>query len=101
MPGAFHRDDIGDIDLVWGNKHYGLKRIEKQRNKKGQDFNKLMEEITDVIEHGKIIDDEWDENMKVIVDETKKILIKLTWDDEKVENKNRNWLFNGYFKYEL
>ena len=62
--------DIGDIDLVWGNKHYGLKHIEKQRNKKGQDFNKLMEEITDVIEHGKIIDDEWDENMKVIVDET-------------------------------
>ena len=42
--------------------------IEKQRNKKGQDFNKLMEEITDVIEHGKIIDDEWDENMKVIWD---------------------------------
>ena len=101
VPGAFHRDDIGDIDLVWGNKHYGLKHIEKQRNKKGQDFNKLMEEITDVIEHGKIIDDEWNENMKVIVDETKKILIKLTWDDEKVENKNRNWLFNGYFKYEL
>ena len=76
VPGAFHRDDIGDIDLVWGNKHYGLKHIEKQRNKKGQDFNKLMEEITDVIEHGKIIDDEWNENMKVIVDETKKILIK-------------------------
>ena len=58
-----------------------------------------MEEITDVIENGKMIDDEWDENIKVIVDETKKILIKLTWDDDKVENKNRNWLFNGYFKY--
>lgn len=101
VPGAFHRDDIGDIDLVWGNKHYGLKHIEKQRNKKGQDFNKLIEEITDAIENGKMIDDEWDENIKVIVDETKKILIKLTWDDEKVENKNRNWLFNGYFKYEL
>ena len=99
VPGAFHRDDIGDIDLVWGNKHYGLKHIEKQRNKKGQDFNKLVEEITDVIENGKMIDDEWDENIKVIVDETKKILIKLTWDDDKVENKNRNWLFNGYFKY--
>ena len=99
MPGAFHRDDIGDIDLVWGNKHYGLKHIEKHRHKKGQDFNKLVEEITDVIENGKMIDDEWDENIKVIVDETKKILIKLTWDDDKVENKNRNWLFNGYFKY--
>ena len=101
VPGAFHRSDIGDIDLVWGNKHYGLKHIEKQRNKKGQDFNKLIEEITDAIENGKMIDDEWDENIKVIVDETKKILIKLTWDDEKLKNQNRNWLFNGYFKYEL
>ena len=99
VPGAFHRDDIGDIDLVWGNRNYGLKHIELRRNKTNQDFNKLMEELPDIIEHGTMIDDKWDENMRVIVDETKKILIKLTWDDEKVENKNRNWVFTGYFKY--
>ena len=45
MPGAFHRDDIGDIDLVWGNKHYGLKHIEKQRNKKEKEV-KLKTERT-------------------------------------------------------
>ena len=99
VPGAFHRDDIGDIDLVWGNRNYGLKHIELRRNKTNQDFNKLMEELPDIIEHGTMIDDKWDENMRVIVDETKKVLIKLTWDDEKVENKNRNWVFTGYFKY--
>lgn len=60
-----------------------------------------MEDLLDIIENGKMIEDKWDENMRVIVDETKKILIKLTWDDENVESKNRNWLFNGYFKYEL
>lgn len=32
VPGAFHRDDIGDIDLIWGNWNYGLRYIELRRN---------------------------------------------------------------------
>lgn len=58
-----------------------------------------MEDLLDIIENGKMIEDKWDENMRVIVDETKKVLIKLTWNDEKVENKKRNWVFTWYFKY--
>lgn len=58
-----------------------------------------MEDLPDIIENGKMIEDKWDENMRVIVDETKKVLIKLTCDDEKVENKKRNWVFTWYFKY--
>ena len=33
VKGAFHRDDIGDIDLVWGNDSAGLQHIETQRLK--------------------------------------------------------------------
>lgn len=58
-----------------------------------------MEDLLDIIENGKMIEDKWDENMWLIVDETKKVLIKLTWNDEKVENKKRNWIFTWYFKY--
>ena len=58
-----------------------------------------MEDLLDIIENGKMIEDKWDENMRLIVDETKKVLIKLTWNDEKVENKKRNWVFTWYFKY--
>lgn len=58
-----------------------------------------MEDLLDIIENGKMIEDKWDENMRLIVDETKKVLIKLTWNDEKVENKKRNWVFTRYFKY--
>lgn len=29
VPAAFRRNDIGDIDLVWGNRWYGLRHIEK------------------------------------------------------------------------
>lgn len=27
VKGAFHRDDIGDIDLLWGNDYLGLQHI--------------------------------------------------------------------------
>lgn len=33
VKGAFHRDDIGDIDLFWGNEFVGIKHIIMERNK--------------------------------------------------------------------
>ena len=33
IKGAFHRDDIGDIDLIWGNDNVGLQHIIRQREK--------------------------------------------------------------------
>ncbi|GAA9281731.1 hypothetical protein TH0227_08840 [Helicobacter pylori] len=31
VAGAFHKEGLGDIDLVWGNKDYGLEHILKRR----------------------------------------------------------------------
>ncbi|PAF53018.1 hypothetical protein BKH42_08160 [Helicobacter sp. 13S00482-2] len=31
IKGAFYRDDIGDIDLLWGNENFGLCHIFKRR----------------------------------------------------------------------
>ena len=36
VKGAFHRDDIGDIDLVWGSDTAGLQHIIKQRSWKNR-----------------------------------------------------------------
>ncbi|MFB1289178.1 DUF3519 domain-containing protein [Helicobacter pylori] len=33
VAGAFHKEGLGDIDLVWGNKDYGLEHILKRREK--------------------------------------------------------------------
>ena len=33
VKGAFHREDIGDIDLLWGNENVGLKHAIEQRLK--------------------------------------------------------------------
>lgn len=42
---AFHRDDIGDIDLIWGNDMLGLQHIIKQRTDEMRRNNKLDEAI--------------------------------------------------------
>lgn len=31
VKGAFHREDIGDMDLLWGNKNVGLQHVIEQR----------------------------------------------------------------------
>lgn len=60
---AFHRDDIGDIDLIWGNDSLGLQHIIKQRteemNKNGKSLDekkkhidRLLNNLADTIENG-------------------------------------------------
>ena len=44
VKGAFHREDIGDIDLLWGSDSFGLRHIIKQREDQGinsQEFLKI------------------------------------------------------------
>lgn len=40
VKGAFHRDDIGDIDLFWGSDTVGLQHIIEQRNKEKKNSSK-------------------------------------------------------------
>jgi len=54
VPGLYHRNDLGDIDLCWGDKDGGvcnimLKQIE---NKDFASVNQMIDQISDVIESG-------------------------------------------------
>lgn len=54
VPGLYHRNDLGDIDLCWGDKDGGvcnimLKQIE---NKDFASVNQMIVQISDVIESG-------------------------------------------------
>lgn len=53
VKGAFHRDDIGDIDLLWGNDYVGLQHIIKQREKQGIEGAKFVAELSNIVENGK------------------------------------------------
>ncbi len=54
VKGAFHRDDIGDIDLFWGNDDIGLKHILMRRQEQGVNMEKFMDDLTGTIENGKL-----------------------------------------------
>jgi hypothetical protein len=49
---AFHREDIGDIDILWGNDNIGLQHIIKQRTEQGIDATAFLSTLADTVENG-------------------------------------------------
>ncbi|MGL2799403.1 DUF3519 domain-containing protein [Helicobacter pylori] len=63
VAGAFYKEGLGDIDLVWGNKDYGLEHILEKRKKQYKRLgltneqakertNELLKEIPTIIQKG-------------------------------------------------
>ncbi|MCM1513238.1 MAG: hypothetical protein NC112_09065 [Oxalobacter formigenes] len=52
--GAFHREDIGDIDLFWGDDNIGLKHILRRRKEQNIELEPFLGSLTDTIEKGKL-----------------------------------------------
>ena len=69
VAGAFYKEGLGDIDVVWGDSHFGLQHILERRT---QDFIKeglseaeakakakeFVESISKIIESGKVVKDD-------------------------------------------
>ena len=54
VKGAFHRGDIGDIDLLWGNDRLGLQHIILQREKEKEEHaQEILSHLSSAIESGK------------------------------------------------
>lgn len=49
---AFHRKDVGDIALIWGDDRKGLCHIIKRRKETHQPLGKLLQSLNDVINNG-------------------------------------------------
>ncbi len=53
VKGAFHRDDIGDIDIFWGNDGAGLKHIIIQRAKeKPEHVEEILSHLNTAVNEG-------------------------------------------------
>ncbi len=104
VAGAFHKECLGDIDLVWGNKDYGLEHIlkcrEKQAKNKGLNEQQAKEYALNI---AKTIPEAIDKGVKV--DNNGRIAIEYNgmrvglndkWDDQKLENK---WVISSYEIY--
>ncbi|MGL2365558.1 DUF3519 domain-containing protein [Helicobacter pylori] len=104
VAGAFHKEGLGDIYLVWGNKDYGLehilKRREKQAKNKGLNEQQAKEYALNIV---KTIPEVIDKGVKVerngrMAVEYKNIRVGLNddWYSEKLPNK---WIISSYEIY--
>ncbi len=104
VAGAFHKEGLGDIDLVWGNKDYGLEHILKRREDQALNNGineteakkyamSVVKTIPEVIEKGKVVRDAQG-RLKI---ETKDILVALrdNWQGEPLKSK---WVITGFEK---
>lgn len=53
VKGAFRREDLGDIDLLWGDDTCGLQHIIKRREEQGINAKEFVQDPADVVEKGK------------------------------------------------
>ena len=101
VSGAFHRKELGDIDLVWGDSNFGLKHILERRKQdfieKGfseaeaeQKALEFVKSLPDIIENGVV---EKRINRAFIDTQDKRALIALDFNG--VEKK---WVITAYNK---
>jgi site-specific DNA-cytosine methylase len=86
--GVFHRDDVGDIDLVWGNEKMGLAHILGKHVGEGKDFetpDDAIAMIENVVNSGRIFQD--NENRYTLMLDGVGVGIRKSFDGEK-----KNWV---------
>ncbi|EOJ7850805.1 PBECR2 nuclease fold domain-containing protein [Campylobacter upsaliensis] len=91
VKGAFYKEGLGEIDLVWGDENFGLRHI---LNKHGGEFKNLAKELSEAVENGKIVKD--DKGRLRLEYENKIVAIKDNWKGEKTAH----WVVTAYVKKE-
>ncbi|GAA8953749.1 hypothetical protein HpSP24_04490 [Helicobacter pylori] len=102
VAGAFHKQGLGDIDLVWGNKDYGLEHILKRRESDAIDKGMSKEEakkyaleiinnIPNIISDGKLSKD--DLGRLKIEFKNQRVGLNDSWKGETLNNR---WVITSY-----
>ncbi|WQV33594.1 DUF3519 domain-containing protein [Helicobacter pylori] len=103
VAGAFYKEGLGDIDLVWGNKDYGLEHILKRREDQALNNGineaeakeyamSVVKTIPEVIDKGVKVE----RNGRVAIEyQNIRVGLKDNWKGEKSPN---HWVITGYEK---
>ncbi len=106
VAGAFYKEGLGDIDLVYGNSKYGLEHIFNRRESDAIDKGMSKEEakkyaleiinnIPNIISNGKLSKDDLG---RVFVDYgNKRVGLNNEWKKEKLEN---HWVISSHELYD-
>ncbi|WQV40851.1 DUF3519 domain-containing protein [Helicobacter pylori] len=105
VAGAFYKEGLGDIDLVWGNKDYGLEHILKRREDQALNNGineteakkyamSVVKTIPEVIEKGVKVE----RNGRVAIEyQNIRVGLKDNWKGEKLPN---HWVISSYELYD-
>nr|WP_228839838.1 DUF3519 domain-containing protein [Helicobacter pylori] len=102
VAGAFYKEGLGDIDLVWGNKDYGLEHILKRRESDAIDKGMSKEEakkyaleiinnIPNIISNGKLSKD--DLGRLKIEFKNQRVGLNDSWKGKTLNNR---WVITSY-----
>ncbi len=94
VPGAFHKEGLGDIDLPYGEggkKGFGLAHIIERRNAQGMNGEAFVRQLPTLVKEGKIEKRESYPGRAYIVHEKMEAAIRLDWN-----GKERNWMVTAY-----
>ncbi|UOS63161.1 DUF3519 domain-containing protein [Helicobacter pylori] len=103
VAGAFYKEGLGDIDLVWGNKDYGLEHILKRQEEQALNNGineqqakeyamSVVKTIPEVIEKGVKVE----RNGRMAIEyQNIRVGLKDNWKGEKLPN---HWVITGYEK---
>ncbi|EPY0440349.1 DUF3519 domain-containing protein, partial [Campylobacter upsaliensis] len=92
VKGAFYKEGLGEIDLVWGDENFGLRHI---LNKHGDEFEDIAAELEEIIAKGEVVKDNDRATLKYIKEngDIFKIGLKQNWKGEPTKNK---WIITAY-----
>ena len=95
VPAAIHKEDVGDIDFVWGQTGkdgYGLAHIVERRNGQGIDGEEFVRQIPRLIAEGEVLRGKAGDRL-YISDNKETAVVRLDYDGDKA-----TWLVTAYVK---
>ncbi|MDR2946429.1 MAG: hypothetical protein LBV79_06765 [Candidatus Adiutrix sp.] len=94
VPGAFYREELGNIDLPWGkggSQGFGLAHIIERRNSDGYDGEAFARSLPRIIQEGRVEQRPKYPGRVFIVHDASEAIVRLEWDSDK-----KTWLLTAY-----
>ena len=97
--GVFHRKDVGDIDLVWGDENGGLAHILHKHVGEGKSFanvDEAMSHIQNIIETGK---NDFEDGDKIVFRKGSELVtVRKNFREGGKKIADKNWVLTAYDK---
>ncbi|MDL0089945.1 hypothetical protein NYG85_11315, partial [Campylobacter sp. PS10] len=95
VAGAFYKDGLGDIDLVWGDDKIGLKKIIERHADDFKEFGGVAKGLNKIVEYGEVVNTA---NIKTIIYNTQEGNYRLGLSQGWHGKGENEWIITAYKK---